>query len=41
MSKRPNKPVVIVGQGQEMLQFLNTGRCRPVLHGLHFLLVHL
>ena len=40
MSKGPNKPVVITGKAQELLQFFDTCRDRPVLHGLDFLLIY-
>ena len=41
MSKRPNKPIVVVGKAQELLQFLDACRGRPVLYELYFLLIYL
>ena len=41
MNKGPNKHVIILGKAQELLQFLDAGRGRPVLHRLYFILVHL
>ena len=41
MSKSTNKPVIVSVRAQELLQFLDTCRGRPVLYGLYFLLVNL
>ena len=41
ISKGPNKPVIVVGKAQELLQFLNAYRGRLVLYRLHFLLIYL
>ena len=41
MSKGPNKPVLIAHKAQELLQFLDTHRGRPVFHRIHFLLIYL
>ena len=41
MIQRLNKPVIVVFKIQELLQFLNIGGNRPVLHKLDFVLIHL
>ena len=40
MIKGPNKPIIIVGKAQELLQLLDNYRGRPVLCRLQFLLIH-
>ena len=40
-TKKPKNPIVLVRKSQELLQFLDVCRVRPVLHRPHFFLIYL